>query len=170
MKFLNNMKKCKLFSKLHSGSGITMVETLAAVAILSLLAMMLSTGLFMAQDSYRQMTAEAETQLLLSTVSNIVSNELRYARDVDEENGILQKYTSISYGRNTTISINDEGHLVSNERDMLSSGVYENGEYKISQLIIKYEKNGIFNVFIRVEDRFGVSAETEFSINCLNES
>lgn len=170
MGFLNNIKKCKLFNKLSNNKGLTMVEMLVAAVILSLLSMMLNTGIFMAQNSYNKMMAESETQLLLSTVSDMLYNELRYARDVVDNSGVLQRYTSVNYGKNTTISISDEGQLLAKEKLMISSGAYGNGDYKITDLEILCEPNGLFNVHIDIESKTGVSAETQFYISCLNKS
>ena len=65
--------------KLRSRRGMTLVEMLAASVVLILLGLMLHTGLLMAQRSSRTLTGEAENQLLLSTLSDLLSNELRYA-------------------------------------------------------------------------------------------
>lgn len=72
----------RLRQKLKNGRGLTLVEMVAAAAVLALLGLMLHTGLFMAQNSYNKITGEAESQLLLSTLTDLLSNELRYARDV----------------------------------------------------------------------------------------
>ena len=170
MEFLNNMKKCKLFRKQGRNKGLTVVEMLAASAILSLLSLILYTGIFMAQESYNKITSEAETQLLLSTISDTLSNELRYARDVVDDRGVLQRYTSMSYGKNTTISISDEGQLLAKEKLMLSSGAYGNGDYQITDLEILFDTGGIFHVSVSVESKTGAVAETKFDIGCLNES
>lgn len=170
MEFLKNKIKCKLFHKLRRKKGLTVVEMLAAAAILSLLSMILSTGIFLAQDSYNEMTSEAETELLLSTISNVLSNELRFARDVVEDGGVLQRYTSMNYGKNTTISISEQGQLLAKEKLMLASGAYGNGDYKITNLEILYDANGNFHVSVFVESKTGTVAETNFDIRCLNKS
>ena len=114
----------RLRQKLKSSRGLTLVEMVAAAGVLALLGLMLHTGLIMAQDSYNTMTGEAESQLLLSTLTDLLSNELRYARDVvTGEGGTLQRYTSVNYGRNTTLSLNENGQLEANkQRQMLSGG------------------------------------------------
>lgn len=70
----------RLRQKLKNSRGLTLVEMIAAVGVLALLGLMLNTGLSMAQDSYNKMTGEAESQLLLSTLTDLLSNELRYHR------------------------------------------------------------------------------------------
>ena len=54
--------------KLDSSGGFTLVEMLCAVAILTLLCLMLGTGMQAAMETYREITAESETQLLLNTL------------------------------------------------------------------------------------------------------
>ena len=53
--------------KLNSESGLTLVEMLCAVAILVLLVLLLSTGMQMALRTYRDIVAQSEVDLLLST-------------------------------------------------------------------------------------------------------
>lgn len=161
----------KLWNKLHSHRGLTLVEMVIAAGVLSLLGLMLHTGLSMAQDSYYKMSEEAESQLLLSTLSDLISNELRYARDVKtEDNGMLQYYTSVNYGINTSLSLDEEGQLKANGRRMLSSGAYGNGAYRIdaSTWHIAYDKDGVFQVTLKVTGRHSVSNEISFSVRCLN--
>lgn len=160
----------KLRQKLKSRRGLTLVELAAAAAVLSLLALMLNTGLTMAQNSYNKMTGEAESQLLLSTLTDLISHELRYARDVvTDDGGALKRYTSVSYGRNTTLTINAEGQLEASDRLMLTTGAYGNGAYSIDAWSVVYH-GGVFDVTLGVEGRYGISNETTFSVRCLNGS
>ena len=86
----------RLRRKLRARRGLTLVEMVAATAVLALLALMLHTGLLMAQNSYRQVTGESERQLLVSTLSDLLANELRYARDVLTDGTALRLYTSVN--------------------------------------------------------------------------
>lgn len=162
----------RLRKKLKSSRGLTLVEMLAAALVLSLLALMLQTGLFMAQNSYTTMTAQSESQLLLSTLTNLLSNELRYARNVETNpSAQLVRYTSVNYGLNTTISLNEAGQLQTHDRLMLSSGAYGNGTYRISSYSITYDNTtGVFDVDLTVTGPRDISNETQFSVRCLNSS
>lgn len=158
-----------LCHKLRARRGLTLVEMVAATAVLALLALMLHTGLLMAQNSYRQITGESERQLLVSTLSDLLANELRYARDVDTEGGKLALYTSVNYGRNTTLSLNDQGQLEANGRLMLSAGAYGNGSYRIDDCSITYNQGtGLFHVSLAVTGGGEGTNETTFSVRCLN--
>lgn len=160
----------RLRQKLKNSRGFTLVEMAAAAGVLALLGLMLHTGLFMAQDSYIKMTGEAESQLLVSTLSDLLSNELRYARDVvTGEGGNLERYTSVNYGRNTILSLNENAQLEANNRQMLSGGAYGNGAYRIETWSIVYdETTKLFTVQLKVTGRDSISHETEFSVRCLN--
>lgn len=160
----------RLLRKLRSRRGVSLVEMVAAAGVLALLALLLHTGLYMAQNSYIKMTQEAESQLLLSTLTNLLTNEFRYARDVvTEGDGTLQRYTSLSFGRNTTLTCNGDGQLEANGRLMLSAGAYGNGQYRIEDWEITCT-DGVFQVILTVTGSDGVSNATEFSVRCLNES
>ena len=160
----------RLRQKLKNGRGLTLVEMVAAAAVLALLGLMLHTGLFMAQNSYNKITGEAESQLLLSTLTDLLSNELRYARDVvTGEGGRLQRYTSVNYGRNTILALNGDGQLEANERQKLSGGAHGNGAYRIEAWSILYdETTQVFTVELKVTGAYSISNETEFSVRCLN--
>lgn len=159
----------RLRCKLRSCRGLTLVEMVAAAGVLALLALMLHTGLYMAQNSYTKMTQAAESQLLLSTLTNLLSNEFRYARDVvTDGDGTLQRYTSLSFGRNTTLTCNADGQLEANQRLMLSAGAYGNGQYRIDDWKVTCT-DGVFQVTLTVKGSQGLSNTTAFSVRCLNE-
>lgn len=161
----------KAVKKLAGQQGMTLIEMVAASGVLALLTLMLTTGLFMAQRSYYTGTSQAESQLLLSTLSDLLSNELRYARDVTADGaGTLQRYTSVNYGRNTTLSLNTMGQLEANGRQMLSTGAYGNGALRIDHWRISYDGAGLFQVTLEVSGTYSGSEETTFSVRCLNSS
>ena len=68
--------------KLKNSSGFSLVEMLCATAVLMLLCVMLNSGLSVTMKTYFDLTAEAETQLLLNSLTNAVAGELRYAFEV----------------------------------------------------------------------------------------
>ena len=160
----------RFLKKLRNRQGVTLVEMTVAAGVLALLGLVLHTGLFMAQDSYNKMVEESESRLLLSTLSNLLSDELRYARKVvTNDEGVLQRYTSINHGRNTTLSISQEGQLEANNRRMLSSGAYGNGVYRIEDFIVTYDADSVFQVTLKVTGDHTISKETSFSVRCLNQ-
>lgn len=154
--------------KLRSARGVTLIEMTAAVLVLMLLVLMLHSGLLLAAKSYRKMNAQAETKLLMSTIMDVLAEEMRYARDIQAGgDGTLRSYTSVSYGRNTELSVSPEGQLLANGKRMIATGAYGNGDYSISELQITYEDK-IFTIRLRVEDEAAVGTVQELSVRCLN--
>jgi hypothetical protein len=145
---------------------------LATVLILILLLLMLNTGVDLAGKSYRKMVSESETQVLLSTVTTALADELRYARDVrwEQNTGQLKTYTSISYGHFTELSIGDKGQLVANKtKKMLPTAVYGQGDYQVTKLEITYDaENSVFHMDVGISDGEGIGAETTMDVQCLN--
>ncbi len=181
----------RLRKKLKSDRGLTLIEMVVGTGILALLGLMLSTGLFLARDSYNNVTEESETQLLLSTLSNLLSNELRYARDITATAGKLEHYTSANYGSNTKLEIDNKGQLRANGLLMLSTGAYGNGVYKIESCDITFQKAGsskpdnqkvggdktetagncdLFHVELEVKGVHEISNKISFSVRCLNQT
>lgn len=185
MKNLRN----RLKKKLCGSKGFTLVEMTAAVLILVLLVLILNTGLDLAVKSYRTMTAESETELLMSSLSDAIYDELRYARDINADadyaggtpsgladtpdpaaaiTGNLERYTSVSFGRNTTLSLQN-GQLYASGKRLLAAGAYGNGDYSIEQLEITYDKEArVFTVKLTVGGVDNIKAATEFKIRPLN--
>ena len=171
----------KLVKKLRARGGLTLIETLAAAVALTLLCLALNSGMNIAVHTYRSMIAESETQLLLSTAADALTQELRYAEPAkDQSDGPLGEYTSASYGLNASIVI-DEGRLViksdSTPDDgipFLPSGVYgKNGVYKLSfggdGGSINYDPDKkLFTFTLRAEQEGLAFAEQTFTVRCLN--
>lgn len=176
--------------KLKREEGLTLVEMLAAVVILILLGLMLNTGLQMAVRSYHSLTAEAETQLLASTLADALADDLRYARDVvtgnaetvTNEDGTttevypLDTYTSDSYGTNTAIEAQSgDGQVYANGKRVLPPGAYGpgategEGAYRVEELAITCGANSCITIHIKVKEAKGdISAEAELTVRCLN--
>jgi len=131
-------------------------------------------GIESGAESYREVTAVSETQLLLSTLTNALSDELRYARDIVTKTetadslGNVDRFLSVSYGRNTRLSLQD-GQLYANNKRVLAAGAYGNGAYSITNLRIVYdEADGVFQVDVAVGGPDHIAAETSLAIRPLN--
>ena len=176
----------KLSKRLRAQSGLTLIETLAAAVILTLLCLALNSGMDIATHTYRSVTAESETQLdalhtaedALSTAADALTQELRYAApSKDQTAGTLGTYTSASYGSGAKIDIND-GHLVivtAAQPDgvlLLPTGVYgKNDVYDLSfgDDGIRYDpEEKLFTFTLRAEQADLAYAEQEFTVRCLN--
>ncbi len=174
--------------KLKDSGGFTLVEMLCAVAILVLLTLMLNTGLNMAVHSYRSITAESETQLLLNSLVDAIAGELRYAHEVTADGG------GFTYNGGRRLEINSEGRVVVTGSDVGEGqgellptgkpgaggsygGAYHGGAYRAEAPegvnFITYDAAaGCFTVRLKVVWRDGeISAETPedgVTVRCLN--
>ncbi len=159
--------------KLAGHEGLTLVELLAAVVILILLGLILNAGLQMAMTSYRAMIAQSETELLLSTLADILADDLRYAEDVAAREGMLDSYFSDSYGEGTRLRLENgkvyaDGGGNSGLR-VLPDGAYGlNGRYEVDAMEIGYADR-VFTLKLSVKEKDGdIHAETELAVRCLN--
>lgn len=162
----------RTLKKLRAQGGLTLIETLAAAVILTLLCLALNSGMNVATHTYRSVTAESETQLLLSTAADALTQELRFAEPTSTAGGKLVEYTSASYGLGAKIKINDDGRLVVNDVPLLPSGVYgKNGVYELSfpDGGIAYDPDTkLFTFTLRAEQKDLAFAEQTFTVRCLN--
>lgn len=84
--------------KLCGKSGMTLLETLAAVAILALLSSMILAGSKAAVYSARKNTFAAECQTVSDTINTALSDPLRYATAVTVDDGnAVKAYTNPNY-------------------------------------------------------------------------
>ena len=124
--------------KLTDAGGLTLVEMLCAVVILILLGLLLNTGIQMAVRSYRDMVAQSEVELLLSTAIDALSDDLRYAQDVKYLSGDTSRfiYRSDSFGPNTQLKL-ENNQITANGKRVLPSGAYgPDGAYQITKMEI----------------------------------
>ena len=166
--------------KLRSRRGLSLMEMLAAVLALTLLCLARGSGLHLAVHSYRVMTAEAETELLLSTAADALADELRFADPWAElgPNGQLVTYESQRYGPYASIAIDEDGRLVVKNptapelgHQLLASGVYgKNGIYTLSlpDGIVYDRATCLFTFTLGAEQTGLASVEQNFTVRCLN--
>lgn len=159
-------------SKLKNSGGVSVVEMLCAVLMLTLLCLLMNTGLQSAVRSYREVTAASEAQLLLSSLSDALSDKLRYA--VVTQSGST---FSCSIGE---IKSDGKGMVVVEETDaggdpkskpLLPGGAYGNGRYK-AKVEVTPSASGdtvTFTVTLTVEEEPDKTrASTVLEIRCLN--
>lgn len=169
--------------KLNSESGLTLVEMLCAVAILVLLVLLLSTGMQMALRTYRDIVAQSEVDLLLSTAVDAIADDLRYAQDVSKS-GANFTYTSDSFGKDASIIVSGDekskGQIMVGGMRLLPTGAYGlNRAYEVAEMKINpgglddsAAKEITFTINLTVKTTDGrISAATPDSgvtVRCLN--
>lgn len=169
--------------KVKDSRGFSLVEMLCATVILVLLGLMINTGLNLAVKSYQDITVQEELELLLSTLSDALSDDLRYAKNIQTgaDNRLVnyhsERYNMEDTDGTTTLKVENDGQLYANTYRMVSSGAYgSGGAYVIGKdkdtpgLVITYDKGeGLFTVDLTVRQIDGeLSAHTQFTVRCLN--
>ena len=173
--------------KVKDNSGLTMVETLCAVLILVLLSLMLNSGLSMAIKTYQGITAESETQLLLSSLSDALADKLRYCVVYVDDAGDYQS-SSIGDVEAADGKIVVRGPDTGDAKSLLPDGAYGNpdgfykGNYQVTMgsaapggadsatLRETYQKDtNSFTVRLTVKDvNLNITKTRELTVRCLN--
>ena len=173
--------------KVKDNSGLTLVEMMCAVLILVLLSLMLNSGLSMAIKTYQGITAESETQLLLSSLSDALADKLRYCVVYVDDAG---NYHSSSIGEVQAAGgkIVVHGPDTGAAKSFLPDGAYGNpdgfykGNYQVrmvsaapggadsATLRETYQKDtNSFTVRLTVKDvNLNITKTRELTVRCLN--
>lgn len=88
-------------------AGLTLTEMLCCVVILLLVSIGMVNGVSLAVRNYERSLMASESQILCSTLTSVVSDELRYAGSVDWNKNPISFY-SRSYGRPCVFAQNEE--------------------------------------------------------------
>lgn len=108
-------------------AGLTLVEMLCCVVIMLLVSIGMVNGVSLAVRNYQSSLMASESQLLCSTISSLVTDELRYAGAVDWEKKPIQ-FTSPSYGP-CVFGQNDENQVTLNT--VSEAGIDTGKSYKL---------------------------------------
>lgn len=177
--------------KLKEEAGFTLVEMLAATAILILLTMMLGTGLQMTVHSYQKIIAQSEVDLMLSTAIDALADDLRFAREVKayDDTAVPFIYTSDSFLGKIHLEIGTDGQIIARDvetgegnKRFLSTGAYGarksdgNRAYKVTTMDIQRQIDpetnaNTFTIALEVQavaDE-NIKASGEVTVRCLNE-
>lgn len=117
--------------KLKENGGFSMVEMLCAVVILVLLCLLTSSGLSMAMQSYRDVTAESEIQVLLNDLSDALADKLRYAIVTVKQNEVTNADGSVTITtENCTFSLDNVA--LADDSEVRSTLTREDGSTYVS--------------------------------------
>lgn len=182
-------------NKLKDSKGFTLTELLVATIIMLLVSLGLATGVALSNRQYINSIRQSEAQELYSTLSSVISNELRYttkvyidssvsaSTDGAKINGFYSKtYSPSSSNSKPYILIIDEngnettdfGQLAigqaSNYNRVLNSAVYSKN-LGVKVKIYYDEYNNLFNVDLEVGVINGdtIISNRWFSVRALNE-
>lgn len=155
---------------LRSSKGFTLSEMLVAIVFLSLLSLTLAAGIPAAIRAQRQAVSSSEAQLLCSSLSSAVAEELRYAGAPMNDSTGKAVFDSLSYGRAVSISTTE----TANGKSIVTIGGYPvlaekayTGELE-AEISVVYD-TGCFLMKISITDSSGhVWASTEQYVYALN--
>lgn len=109
----------RIHQKLRSRRGMTLTELLAALLILSLVTVGVAAGVGASLRIYRQATEASDAQMLASTLSTALMDELRYARDIQDSGS----FTSDTFGENSSVEA-AYGRVKVGGQDLLTDAAY----------------------------------------------
>lgn len=146
--------------KLKNKSGLTLVEMLCCVVVMLLVSIGMVNGVSLAVRNYESSLMSSESQVLCSTLTNLVSDELRYSGAVNWEEAPIRFY-SRTYGSECIFSQNDSKQVTLNE--IQRDGTPAQRGYKLlpnrsyhlgmrASVTLSKAKDNIFSVTILVTD------------------
>lgn len=130
--------------KLRSRQGMTLTEVLVALLILSLVTVGVAAGVGASVRVYRQAAEASDAQMLTSTLSTALMDELRYARDIQADGS----FTSDTFGEGSSVEVSDGRITVGGEK-LLSDAAYAGLRVKDS-ITVTYA-GGVFHVELTVQ-------------------
>lgn len=124
--------------KLKSRRGLTLLEVLVAVILLTLLTAGGVTATSAVMASYNRMSEAAQAEILASTVIEALANEIRLGRNISVgPGGESITLDSVTFGEGSTFSLNPDGRLVvevkgvTGQKQVLSESTY--GSLKLTR-------------------------------------
>ena len=109
--------------KLRSTGGFTLTELLVAVVILGLVTLAVSVGISSGIQVYQQSVTLSNSQTLVSTLTQAISDELHYAQNIQVSGGNVT-FTSKDYGSKVTIDTDADGLVTVGGYALVGSGAY----------------------------------------------
>ena len=135
------MKK-KLLKKIRSAKAFSMSEMLVATLILGLMTTAMASGISASIRIYHDSVTYSEKRMLLSTLAESISTELRYAKEAEVEpvsntsnKYLLQDYTSPNFGFDSKIEVSSDGRITVKGSDLVGDGVYSKNKLLSACLI-----------------------------------
>lgn len=102
--------------KINSNAGMSLAETLIAVLILLLVSSGLVTTVVIASNQYKEANRYSEAKILISTLSNVLVDELTNASNVnyhvENDSIVFDSYTSERFFEKTSFETDVNGYLI----------------------------------------------------------
>lgn len=115
--------------KIKNNSGMSLGEMLVATLIMVLVSIGLATGVALSNKEFIYSIRQSEAQEIYSTLSNLLTNELRYTRQVEYKEGSSEEvkaFFSFTYNVESSLSeiviIDKDDKVVTDDYGYLSLG------------------------------------------------
>ena len=132
--------------------GFTLVEMLCTIVIILLISALVVTGVQLGVRSYHRSVSDSEAQVLCSTLTTAISDELRYAGTVHLTGGTRFSFFSQRYGDDAAFTVNSDGQVLLSGNKLIPSKAYAYGAR--ARLAIEYDpREGRFTVTLSIYDR-----------------
>ena len=159
--------------KLKDKKGLTLVEMLCTVAILVLVSMVMVLGVQLGVRSYAKSVSYSEAQVLYSTLTTTISDELRYSGTLKVDgSGSVTGFFSQQFGSGdyTAFTTTPEGHVQLGGKDILPAKAYPYGIKAEVGSLTYDDVTALFTVQLSVKDSENKNtlAETTFEVEKLN--
>ena len=159
--------------KLKDKKGLTLVEMLCTVAILVLVSMVMVLGVQLGVRSYAKSVSYSEAQVLCSTLTTTISDELRYSGTLKVDgSGNVTGFFSQQFGSGdyTAFTTTPEGHVQLGGKDILPAKAYPYGIKAEVESLTYDGVSSLFTVRLSVKDSENKNtlAETTFEVEKLN--
>lgn len=160
--------------KIKTKQGMSIVELLSAIAVMLLVSVVLVTGVRLGVKAYTKSVSMSEAQVLCSTLTTIVSDDLRYAGTVTlNTDGSIETIFVQGKGKGNYIQ-NDDGQVVfhrkteNDDAKLLGKGSYPYG-LKAEVTVTMDGSEKIFNAEVKVMSKNdNVLSSSTFQVKPLN--
>ena len=160
--------------KLKSRAGLTLTEMLCSVAVVLLLSSLIAIGARAAARSFRASMADAQAQMLCSTLVSAISDKLEYCGSVTIEEGggkiFIQDIGSVSGGSDGSVFQVDAqtGQLYLGDQKFLGSASYPEG-LRVDEFQMRYDSDdGVFSVSFQIVDGQRALSQADFQVKRIN--
>ncbi len=172
-------------NKLKNNKGLTLTELLCAIIVMLLVTAVMVVGIRLGTQAYVKSVSMSEAQQLCSTLTTLVSDELRYSGTINVANDGTVSFFSTHFGKNDngkyrSFGQNADGQVtLGDNKKILSSKSYP---YNLkAKVTLEYKQdfdgdgnndndNGVFTATIIVyrTSETAVLATTTFQVEPLN--
>lgn len=149
--------------KLRSRKGMTLAETLVALAVFAILSVALVIGTTAAWKVYRKAVVASEARILRSTIIQALTGELRYVGNIQVD-GEKVSFDSETFGMGVSVTSVD-GRILIGKYELLPEKAYSKGlkaDVKVSC------EDGFFKVDLTIRHELLPDKSDSFTIRALN--